>query len=141
MTLLVKNLEEFKAAASEIIQSLGNHKIISLRGKMGAGKTTMISAMCEKWKVIDSVNSPTFSIVNEYITVDDETIYHFDFYRITKLREALEIGVVEYFESGNICLLEWAENIAELLPDHILNIDIEEIENGYRKIHITPNSI
>jgi len=138
MEYIAKNLEEFKTIAEEIIAKTENFKIISFIGKMGVGKTTMISAMCDCWRAIDNVSSPTFSIINEYTTITNEVIYHFDFYRITNLREAREIGIEDYFESGNICLMEWAENIKELLPDNMITIKIKEMKNGHRKIEIKP---
>ena len=103
---------------------------------MGAGKTTFIRAICNELGVQESVNSPTFSLVNEYETADGNIIYHFDCYRINKIQEALELGAEEYLYSGNLCFIEWAENIAPILPDFIVNVNIEEAENGKRRIEL-----
>ena len=103
---------------------------------MGAGKTTFIKAICEVMGVKETINSPTFSIVNEYEAANGKIIYHFDCYRINKIQEALDLGAEEYLYSGNLCFIEWAENIAPLLPDSIINVDIVEIENGERNVII-----
>jgi tRNA threonylcarbamoyladenosine biosynthesis protein TsaE len=108
-----------------------------LIGRMGAGKTTLSKALCSSLKVIDIVQSPTFSLVNEYETESGKTVYHFDFYRITKAEEALNIGIEEYFYSGNQCLIEWPENISELIPDEYLKIEIEVEQNESRTIKLT----
>jgi tRNA threonylcarbamoyladenosine biosynthesis protein TsaE len=96
---------------------------------MGAGKTTLTKAICEVLGVLHTVNSPTFALVNEYETMQNEVIYHFDFYRIKNTLEALEIGVYEYLDSGNLCLIEWSSKISSLLPSHYLQIDIEKSLN------------
>jgi len=103
---------------------------------MGAGKTTFIKAICEVMGVKETINSPTFSIVNEYEAADGSIIYHFDCYRINKIQEALDLGAEEYLYSGNLCFIEWSENIAPLLPDTLVNVDIHEIENKKREIII-----
>jgi tRNA threonylcarbamoyladenosine biosynthesis protein TsaE len=106
-------------------------------GQMGAGKTTLIKAVCESMEVLDEVNSPTFSIVNEYLTRAGETLYHFDFYRLENEEEAYQIGAEEYFYSGNICLIEWGERVEGLLPDTFLRIDISENTDQSRTIKLT----
>ena len=103
---------------------------------MGAGKTTFIKSICETMGVKETVNSPTFSIVNEYEAADGRIIYHFDCYRINKIQEALDLGAEEYLYSGNLCFIEWSENIAPILPDSLVNVDIEEVENGKRNVII-----
>jgi tRNA threonylcarbamoyladenosine biosynthesis protein TsaE len=104
---------------------------------MGAGKTTFIRAICDELGVKESaVNSPTFSLVNEYETADGNVIYHFDCYRINYIAEAIQFGAEEYLYSGNLCFIEWAENIVPILPDSIVNVNIEEVEDGKRKIEI-----
>ncbi len=103
---------------------------------MGAGKTTFIKAICEVMGVQETINSPTFSIVNEYEAANGSIIYHFDCYRINKIQEALDLGAEEYLYSGNLCFIEWSENIAPLLPDTLVNVDINEIENKKREIII-----
>ena len=128
----IPSLEKIQTAAREFVSCIGENRIFSFTGKMGAGKTTFIKAICEELGVTEIVNSPTFSIINEYTTSDGKTIYHFDFYRISSINEAKDIGVEDYFYSENICFLEWAENIASLLPDSIINIIIKETDNGQR---------
>ena len=92
---------------------------------MGAGKTTLIKNLCHKMGVTDEVNSPTFAIVNEYVTEEGESVYHFDFYRIKKLEEAYDIGYENYFDSGNLCLIEWPEMIEPLLPEKYIRVEIQ----------------
>ena len=100
---------------------------------MGAGKTTFTKALCESLGVPpEEISSPTFSIVNEYAGADGDSIFHFDFYRITKNEEALDIGIYDYFDSGCLCLMEWAENIPDVLPDETLHVSIQVAEDGSR---------
>ena len=134
--LEIKSLETINKTAQEFIDQIGNRTIFAFNGNMGAGKTTFIKAICETLGVKETVNSPTFSIVNEYEAADGRIIYHFDCYRINKIQEALDLGAEEYLYSGNLCFIEWAENIAPLLPDSIVNVDIEELENGERNVVI-----
>jgi len=136
MILKIKSLETINKTAQEFIDQIGNRTIFAFNGTMGAGKTTFIKAICEVMGVKETVNSPTFSIVNEYEAADGRIIYHFDCYRITKIQEALDLGAEEYLYSGNLCFIEWAENIAPLLPDSIVNVDIVELENGERNVHL-----
>lgn len=113
-----------------------DYSIILFSGQMGAGKTTIIKNFCNFIKLVDDIASPTYSLVNEYQSELGETIYHFDFYRIDEEYEALDIGVEEYFNSGNLCLIEWPEKIENLLPESYVKIEIEE-ENGKRKITLS----
>ena len=135
-TIEISSLDKIQTAACEFVSciGIGRNRIFSFRGKMGAGKTTFIKAICEELGIIETVNSPTFSIINEYTTMEGKTIYHFDFYRINSISEAKDIGVEEYFYSRNLCFLEWAENVASLLPDSTVYIDIKEVENKKRII-------
>ena len=135
-TLTIETLDGIHETARQFIDHLGEHTVFALNGKMGAGKTTFIKAICEVMGVKETVNSPTFSIVNEYEAADGRIIYHFDCYRINKVQEALDLGAEEYLYSGNLCFIEWSENIAPLLPDSLVNVDIEETENGKREITI-----
>ena len=98
--------------------------VIAFYGSMGAGKTTLIKNLCHRMGVTDEVNSPTFAIVNEYVTEEGESVYHFDFYRIKKLEEAFDIGYENYFYSGNLCLIEWPEMIEPLLPEKYIRVEI-----------------
>ena len=136
MTLKIESLETIRASAGQFVDLIGNSTVFAFNGKMGAGKTTFIKAICEEMGVSETVNSPTFSIVNEYQAADGRIIYHFDCYRITNIQEALDLGAEEYLYSGNLCFIEWSENIAPLLPDSIVNVDILEDENGSRDVMI-----
>lgn len=120
----INGLDDLPRAARAFLDHLGDHTIVAFYGQMGAGKTTFITAVCDALGVRDVVNSPTFTIVNEYRDRDDEPVYHFDFYRINRLSEALDIGLYEYFDSGALCLIEWPEMIEELLPEDTLKVQI-----------------
>ena len=109
-------------------------KVFAFYGKMGAGKTTFIKAICEEMGVDDVITSPTFAIVNEYETSEEDTIYHFDFYRIKKIEEVYDMGYEEYFYSGNLCFIEWPELIEDLLPEDATKVTIKEAEDGSRVI-------
>ena len=130
------HLEEIKTAADYLDKKIQD-SIVCFNGPMGAGKTTLISALCSKWRVKDQVSSPTFSIINEYETHNKGSIFHFDFYRLDSIVEALDIGVDEYLDSGNICLIEWGERIRGLLPDNIYNIEVGFMENDFRSLKTT----
>jgi tRNA threonylcarbamoyladenosine biosynthesis protein TsaE len=116
MTITVNGLSDLENAAMQVVKAIGDRKIVALYGQMGAGKTTLVKQICESLQVPDVVNSPTFSLVNEYLQPNGEPIYHFDFYRINKLEEAYDFGYEEYFYSGHLCLIEWPEIIDELIP-------------------------
>ncbi len=122
-TKLAVSLNELSAIARWIIDQVGNG-IILFNGEMGAGKTTLIKAICKELNVEDEVSSPTYSLVNEYFSPTAGTIYHFDFYRLRQEEEAMDMGVEEYLDSGHLCLLEWAENIRNLLPDDCAIVNI-----------------
>lgn len=124
MEFHVNGVEELGQVADCLISLRGESDIIAFYGPMGAGKTTLIKNLCRKMGVTDEVNSPTFAIVNEYVTPDDESVYHFDFYRIKKLEEVYDIGYDNYFYSGNLCLLEWPEMIDPLMPERFVRVDI-----------------
>ena len=135
--LEIQSLDTIHKTAQEFIELIGDNTVFAFNGKMGAGKTTFIKAICEVMGVKETVNSPTFSIVNEYESDEGRIIFHFDCYRINKVQEALDFGAEEYLYSGNLCFIEWSENIAPILPESIVNVDIEETENGKRKITLT----
>jgi tRNA threonylcarbamoyladenosine biosynthesis protein TsaE len=117
--------------AEEILGIIKDHKALLFYGDMGAGKTTLINAICMVLKVQDSTSSPTYSLVNEYLTRGGETVYHFDFYRVKNEHEALDIGVEEYFSSGNYCFIEWPEKIKNLLPQNAVEVHIG-VQEGKR---------
>lgn len=110
------------------------YRVWVFEGDLGAGKTTLIKALCDQLNVVDNVSSPTFSIVNEYATATDDTIYHFDFYRIKNEIEALDIGVEEYFYSGDYCFIEWPSKIPSLLPDKYLKITLILVSENQRQV-------
>ena len=136
MEISIKSLDEISKAAQEFVAAMGDKKVFAFYGKMGAGKTTFIKAVCEELGVEDVINSPTFAIVNEYVDGKGEPIYHFDFYRIKKEQEVLDIGYEDYVYSGNVCLMEWPELIENLLPDDAVKVTIEEEKDGSRKVLI-----
>lgn len=136
MEFEVATPEELSRVSDFLIAQYRNTPIWILNGEMGAGKTTLIKVICESLEVIDVVNSPTFSIVNEYLTERDESIYHFDFYRIEEEKEAVEIGTEEYFDSGSLCLVEWAERVPSLVPPEYIEININLQESQNRNITV-----
>ncbi|MCU0391850.1 MAG: tRNA (adenosine(37)-N6)-threonylcarbamoyltransferase complex ATPase subunit type 1 TsaE [Thermoflexibacter sp.] len=137
MELYCKSIDEISVIATNIINFAGKERIWLFDGEMGAGKTTLIKAVCEQLGVIDNVSSPTFAIVNEYLTQKNERIFHFDFYRLKNEREALEIGIEEYFDSGNYCFLEWASLIPSLLPEKYIVININVLLDKQRVITLS----
>ena len=134
MEIKIQSLEDIASAAQKFVDEMGENCVFAFYGKMGAGKTTFIKALCNALGVTDMVNSPTFSIVNEYIDGEGNSIYHFDFYRIKRLSEAYDIGFEDYVYSGNLCLMEWPELVEELLPDDVVRVTIEEQADGSRVI-------
>ena len=124
MQTITYTLDRIDEIAQLLIQEAGDQKVWIFRGEMGAGKTTLIKSLAKALQVADSVSSPTFGIVNEYQTQAKGLIYHFDFYRLDDPMEALDIGIEEYFYSGNYCWLEWAEKIAPFLPEQFFHIDL-----------------
>ena len=122
--------DELQPIAARLIDFHKDKRIFAFHGEMGAGKTTFIKSICEYLQVSDTVSSPTFAIVNEYVTSDSGIVYHFDLYRIKAWTEMLEIGYEEYFYSGNYCLLEWPEKIVNLLPEETVHVDIVVSPDG-----------
>lgn len=149
----IKSLEEIDAVAADFINYISTNQeiqsnIFAFNGAMGAGKTTFIKALCRVLEVTDSVNSPTFTLVNEYKSGKGFPIYHFDFYRINEIKEAYDIGIDEYFGGDGLCFIEWPERIEAILPESCVRVDIREIEgiaesetseakSGYREIIVT----
>lgn len=125
------SLHEVDEAANWLIDQCSDQAIWRFYGPMGAGKTTLIKSLCSQWGVREEVNSPTYSIVNEYIGTEGK-IYHFDFYRLNNVEEALEIGVEDYLYQGNRCLIEWPELIEELLPNNTPQITLSSIDEHTR---------
>lgn len=136
MDIKINSLDEMGKAAQEFVAAMGDRTVFAFYGKMGAGKTTFIKAVCEELGVEDVINSPTFAIVNEYVDGKGEPVYHFDFYRIKKEQEVLDIGYEDYVYSGHVCFMEWPELIENLLPDDAVKVTIEEETDGSRKVSI-----
>ena len=130
------SLSEIDEVANELLTQI-NSNIVLLNGEMGAGKTTMIKALCKALKCPDVVSSPTFSLINEYRTVDHKPLYHFDCYRIENEEEAYDFGAEEYLYSGHLCLIEWSENIQSLLPENCSLVTLEKVDSTTRKITLT----
>jgi tRNA threonylcarbamoyladenosine biosynthesis protein TsaE len=129
------SLDQIQEVAEEIIAQ-NPKKIILFNGEMGVGKTTLIKQLCKALGVKDATSSPTFSLVNEYYTSDNKIIYHFDFYRLNKETEALDMGVDDYLYSGNWCFIEWSEKIANLIPEEHSAITIELQADGKRNLEL-----
>lgn len=134
MEIIIQDLEHINEAAQQFIENIGDHTVFAFYGKMGAGKTTFIKAICEALGVDDVITSPTFAIVNEY-TAEDGPVYHFDFYRIKKLEEVYDMGFEDYFYSGALCLIEWPELIEEVLPEDAVKVSITENSDGSRTVN------
>ncbi len=135
MKITINDINNIRSAAREFVAGMGNGKVFAFYGKMGAGKTTFIKAVCEELGVGDVITSPTFAIVNEYESETQAlTIYHFDFYRIKKIEEVYDMGYEDYFYGGGLCFIEWPELIEELLPEDAVKVTIAEQEDGSRVV-------
>ncbi len=133
--ITIHDLSDLDRAAGEFLKEIGNHKIVAFFAPMGAGKTTFTTAICKALGVKeDAVSSPTFAIINEYRTGSGDSMYHFDFYRITRIEEALDVGFYDYIDSGRLCIIEWPENIEEILPDETLRVSIAVNQDESRTV-------
>lgn len=134
-SITVSSLQEIDGAAKRFLAETEGHSLIAFYAPMGAGKTTFTTALCRNLGVKeDAVSSPTFAIVNEYRTSDNRSIFHFDFYRINKIAEVLDIGLFDYLDSGSLCLMEWPENIEDVLPEETLKVSIRVNDDQSREI-------
>lgn len=136
MKLQLNSLSEINIVANKFIENMSNRNVYAFYGEMGAGKTTFIKAICKALGVVETVTSPTFSIVNEYNKSDGQPIYHFDFYRIKNIEEAYDFGYEDYFYSGHLCFIEWPELVECLLPETVVNVQIVIEDNKQRVILI-----
>ena len=158
MEIKIQDIDHIREAAREFVENIGEARVFAFYGKMGAGKTTFVKAICEELGVNDVITSPTFAIINEYTIdhsplnidhcptsesaanngqcsmVNGQSIYHFDFYRIKKLEEVYDMGYEDYFYSGALCFIEWPELIEEILPDDAVRVSITEQEDGSRVV-------
>ena len=148
MEIRITDIDHIREVAREFIEHIGDHRVFAFYGKMGAGKTTFVKAICEELGVDDVITSPTFAIINEYTATPPTAaanssffslhsslqIYHFDFYRIKKLEEVYDMGYEDYFYSGSLCFIEWPELIEEILPDDAVRVSIIEQEDGSRLV-------
>lgn len=131
----IAGLEDLERAAGEFLEAIGSNNLIAFYAPMGAGKTTFTTAICKVLGVEeDAISSPTFAIVNEYRGGKGQPIFHFDFYRIERPEEALDIGLYDYLDSGALCLMEWPENVEELLPEETLKVHITVAGDGSRVV-------
>jgi tRNA threonylcarbamoyladenosine biosynthesis protein TsaE len=133
-TIPISSLQELDSAAAQFLELAGEHIVIAFSGEMGAGKTTFIQALCRRLGVQVEINSPTFSLVNEYFTPAGNSIFHFDLYRIETQEELFDMGYEEYFFSGALCFIEWPEKARNLIPDDALWVNIVIGENEARLI-------
>jgi tRNA threonylcarbamoyladenosine biosynthesis protein TsaE len=133
-TIFIENLKDIQTAAKSFLSCFSTPQLIAFYGEMGAGKTTFIKAVCSELGVIDTVNSPTFAIVNEYETNNGQIVYHFDLYRIEDTEELMDIGFEDYLYSKNWCFIEWPQIAEAYFPKTMVKVKIEELENGRRKI-------
>ena len=134
MKITISSLDAINEAAKQFVAAMGSNRVFAFYGKMGAGKTTFIKALCTELGVDDVITSPTFAIVNEYTAGDGSPIYHFDFYRIKKLDEVYDMGYEDYFYNGGLCLIEWPELIESLLPEDAVEVHILQHPDGTRTI-------
>lgn len=135
MRIEIPDVSALPKAAADFVGAMGDHRVFAFYGKMGVGKTALIKEICAALHIEDVVNSPTFSIVNEYYRTDTgEAVFHFDFYRIKTLAEVYDMGYEEYFYGGGICLIEWPELIEPLLPEDAVRVSIVENADGSRTV-------
>ena len=137
MEIKIESLDRIQAAARQFAGAIGSRRVFAFYGRMGAGKTTFIKALCEELGVEDVITSPTFAIINEYTRrPGGEPVYHFDFYRIKKLDEVYDMGYEDYFYSGALCLIEWPELIEEILPEDAVRVEITAAPDGSRTLRL-----
>lgn len=136
MKWTINSLAEIHEIAAEFLDYVGDKKVFALYGPMGVGKTTFVKAIAACEGVIDDVSSPTFAIVNEYQTAGGDVMYHFDFYRVKNVTEAMDFGYEEYFFGGNRCFIEWPEKVAELIPEDAVECYFSELSDGRRELEI-----
>jgi len=135
-SFICHTVEDLQYIAEKMLKLFPEDRIFAFEGNMGAGKTTFIKVLCKNLEVLNEVVSPTFAIINEYHSKKVGPVYHFDFYRINKVEEVMDIGYEDYLYSGNYCLMEWPEKIEKLLPENIVYVAIENLDDRSRSIHV-----
>ena len=135
-TIIIEDINGIDKAAEEFLDIIPQPRVLAFIGEMGAGKTTFIKAVCKALGTIDTVNSPTFAIINEYETENKKPIFHFDLYRLEQPEEVLDIGFEDYLFSGNWCFIEWPKIAERYLPEQHVKVEIKEIESGKRQVSI-----
>ncbi len=133
---VLPTIDHLDEIAGEFLEAFPEPGVFCFYGSMGAGKTTFIQALCEKLNVVDVVNSPSFAIVNEYSTANDDVVYHFDFYRLKEEEEAFDLGYEDYFYSGSYCFVEWPEKIESLLPQNRYDVTVTVLDDMSRNIEV-----
>lgn len=133
-SIQINTVDDLQEAAQQFLQQFKDERIFAFYGKMGSGKTTFIKALCRALGSADPITSPTFALVNEYTTADLERIFHFDFYRIKTLEEAMDIGFDDYIYSGKYCFMEWPELVEPLLPERLVKVEIEVLPSSIREL-------
>lgn len=131
--MVINSQNDLSTVAEDLLQKHADERVFGFYGEMGAGKTTLIKEICRQLGVTATTSSPTFAIVNEYFTAEGEPVYHFDFYRIDSIDEAVKIGFDDYLYSGDYCFIEWTEKVEEMLPDDYVRVDIKVLEDGRRE--------
>jgi tRNA threonylcarbamoyladenosine biosynthesis protein TsaE len=134
MHFIAHTPEDLRPAATALARLLADRPVAAFYGHMGVGKTTFIKVLCQQMNIPDTVNSPSFAIINEYQNGEGQLIFHFDLYRITEPEELLDLGGEDYFYSGDICLIEWPEKAENYLPENRINVSMEELPDGSRSI-------
>ncbi len=136
LLISIPDLSSIDDAARELIDALPDKRIFAFYGEMGAGKTTLIKALCRVLQVTDITSSPSFGLIYEYRTRGSDSVYHFDFYRIEHLEEAYDIGYEDYIDSGQYCFIEWPEKVASLLPPETVNVNLQIVGNNERTMEV-----
>jgi tRNA threonylcarbamoyladenosine biosynthesis protein TsaE len=136
-TIKIPSLDTIDQAAENFLDAMGEVNIVAFSGEMGAGKTTLIQALCRRLGVSSEVNSPTFSLVNQYFTQEGQSIFHFDLYRIEEPSELFDMGYEEYFFSGDLCFIEWPEKASHLIPEEALRVNIKVHEDQSRELQFS----
>ena len=132
--ITIPSIEKIDSAARQLTDMLGTRRKVAFFGEMGAGKTTLIQAVCKVLGVEDTVASPTFALINEYFTKDGVSVYHFDLYRIEDITEVYDLGYEDYFYSDAYCFIEWPEKVMELIPEDVLMLEIKVMDDGSRVV-------